>query len=263
LFLINYEFRLSEENNKTGSYPRNVLKPHKHSYWLKYFIAHIFHYQGTDPFSAYKSLLNKYEEHIYKLCIYSLCEVKRESEMKHGRLLHCISSTGGYYSLESDKRLAYIIDNKYDLLFGFIYLSVVIDDPYMQYPEIDCIKKVFAAKHKKDYANLFCDLSDDSNKECWFDWLKTYFHKVLLFIKILKYSWINYEKELVDEELHEYIPDFDKIEENIQKEVFEIAITDLGVSKNEATRILTIQQEKSKECENQISDFFTEYAKTL
>jgi hypothetical protein len=183
--------------------------------------------------------------------------------MKHGRLLHCISSTGGYYSLESDKRLAYIIDNKYDLLFGFIYLSVVIDDPYMQYPEIDCIKKVFAAKHKKDYANLFCDLSDDSNKECWFDWLKTYFHKVLLFIKILKYSWINYEKELVDEELHEYIPDFDKIEENIQKEVFEIAITDLGVSKNEATRILTIQQEKSKECENQISDFFTEYAKTL
>jgi ABC-type dipeptide/oligopeptide/nickel transport system ATPase component len=249
IFLVNSQYRKDED--RAGSpeypkYPKYIKEKHCHTYWLKYLISCIFHRTHSSDDIMYDGYFKNYERHIYQLCIYSLTEVQ------HGRLISCVpDKERGIPSLKLTDRLEYCVgEDCRNLFFKFTYIAVVIDDAYLQIPNViphdDLIHKCHI------YKSFFPD--NESETQEWQEWLKKSIHKVFLFMKILKISWEHYEEKRILDGLKRYKPDFHQIHEEHCREISTIAQS-LQLDNIEAITKQIIEEQKKYD--DALIDFYS------
>ena len=200
------------------AWPEFTKTDHYQTFWLKYLICKHFNEniregQTVDVDMVYEKF-NKYEKGIFNFSLYSL------TDTNHGRLISCSfdeNEIGNYdYKLEKTTRLRHCFDKK--IFFSFVYLSVIVNDDYLEIPRIDKLKKIFDEKHI--YDNTF--FVKDNQK--WKEWLFGHIRKVLVFVKILESSLLYYEKEKISDS-ENLFPNFEEINNALEIEIKDIAAT--------------------------------------
>lgn len=267
IFLINAKFQKDTSltsTNRSDIVPDEYFQPHHPSYWLKYFIlARVFQDQyklKEVEYAAIKDMddiFNKFQKHIYKLCIYSL------SEVKNGRLLSC-EYRGDSVTYFSTERLYKIFLNeetkRKDLtgehieFFSFIYLALVVDDSYMLYPN-------FLQKHIEKnfiYENIFIKSDVD-----WWRWLEIYVKKVFIFILVIESSLMHYERHFFTKSFYdENKPDFNVIKQRIIKQIKNIG-SDINISDVKVCELIDTNEMLVASLKDSTDRFFKGILKTV
>ena len=217
IFLVNIDYR-KKVDQYHEAWPEFTKTDHYQTFWLKYLICKHFNEniregQTVDVDMVYEKF-NKYEKGIFNFSLYSL------TDTNHGRLISCSfdeNEIGNYdYKLEKTTRLRHCFDKK--IFFSFVYLSVIVNDDYLEIPRIDKLKKIFDEKHI--YDNIF--FVKDNQK--WKEWLFGHIRKVLVFVKILESSLLYYEKEKISDS-ENLFPNFEEINNALEIEIKDIAAT--------------------------------------
>ena len=285
IFLNNRMYR--ESLNSTSKYTKltndyktkEIIKkissfPHLQTYWQKYFILIRLYYdylhkdimqpqnlsQLISGFSMIGSS-NKYEENLVRLVLLGL------SEVTHGRLLDIkLSDEDTIKNVELTKKAIYLLEYK---VWTFDYLSIVLEDIWLQFPRDILIKCPIL--HEKTHGYCYIE-----NEEKFKEEQKKVFlikvKKVKLFVKILQSSYEQEVKKVRDVyneliEINKYIkdadgkfslPDFDVINKNLNDEIIEKAkllkldTIDRGVLKD----MELCKSIKSTNTDQILSDFF-------
>ena len=252
IFLVNVDYRnVVDPDHK--KYPEFTKTDHYQTYWLKYFICKYFDEiakdRAPDAEKVYEEFY-KYERAVFNFCLYSL------TDTKHGRLISCsyIEMTRGAdnYMLQRTNRLIHCFDKK--IFFSFIYLSVIVNDEFLEIPKNCNLGPIFSKKYI--YDNDFF-VQDDAR---WKKWLFEHIEKCLVFMCILEVSLIKYEKENLPECLINEIPNFQEINSNLEIQIKEIAKT---INVNEQDVISRIDEVKNRNIEhrNSLINFFERYSK--
>lgn len=248
IFLINAQCRI----DKTDM-PNSVAQEHYQSYWLKYFIVcsiydinELKNKKEGGSFNdneIYNHQFDKYEKHIYKLCIYSL------SEVVHGRLIACDYLTDSYRLYDTQRLKKCVEEN---IFFSFIYLSAIVDDTYLEFPKTITNK----ITRKQIYQSFF---PNDDEHQWWVEWLKKSVKKVFLFLQILESSLENYEVYFLNNELYDkYKPNFVEIKASINEEILKIGI-DLHMQEIEVKDIVASCTNQAYAEKDNLNDFFSNY----
>ncbi len=129
-------------------YP-DAYKPHKHTYWLKYFILKYIKSQGSTTLdSIVKLFVNQwqYEEHLVLLALGSLCT---SDSFRCVSIDHIpVTSDHHIFNLKLTSRGDYLLQpNSYkypslEFVFSFTYLQLIIDDYLVAFP-IDSFANIY------------------------------------------------------------------------------------------------------------------------
>ncbi len=231
MFLVNIDYRIDrDKKRKEKKYPEYSKKNHYQSYWLKYLISLYFHNELNDRLVdsdiLYKSF-NNYERGIFNSSLYSL------TRDTHGRLISCShnhnSSDSDDYLLEKQDRLDFLFER--EVFFSFTYLSVIVDDDYLEVPELtdDDLSKELSAIFESPY--IYSIMFSKSSE--WRKWLFQSISKVYVFTNILRSSFENYECKCTSL-LDKNDIDFNKIFDNLDRQVKNIAKT-LSISESDVS----------------------------
>lgn len=258
IFLVNIDYRNAmDKYNK--QWPKFSKEDHCQTFWLKYFICEYFYSSVNDEMldadMVYEKF-KKYERGIFNFSLYSI------TDTKHGRLISCSfdeNEIGNQdYKLEKTNRLGYCFDKK--IFFSFVYLSVIVNDAYLEIPKIKhtkskkILKEIFDTKYSYDM-NFFRKTSE------WEKWLFEHIKKVLVFITILENSFLFYEKNKITD-LHLSSPNFQKINENLKVEIKNISET-IGISEEEINSKVNETVRISKSLGKHFKKHFKEYSKFI
>jgi len=250
IFLNNRMYR--ESLNSTSKYTKltndfkskDLIKKvssftHLQTYWLKYFILvrlyYDFLYKETMQPQDLSQLISefsmvgsayKYEENLVRLVLLGL------SEVTHGRLLDIrLSDEDTIKNVELTSKGIYLLENK---IWSFDYLSVVLEDIWLQFPR-DILIKCSVLGEK---TNGYCYIEDEKEfKEKQKEVFKIKIKKVKLFMKILENSYEQEIKKVFDvfnelTEINQYIidangkfmlPDFNLINKELNDQIIERA----------------------------------------
>ncbi len=241
----------------------NAHKPHKHSYWIKYLILKYLcvreecgdYCTGTDIID-YFSMGGKYEEHLVRLALGSLCtssefscvriEYRGESALKDCRLT---LTDRGKYLVSSDTEL--FPGESIEFCFNFHYLQMIIDDKLLALP-LPWFNKICLTG--TDYSYLYMTNNDYGVVSARI--IKTKIEAVIYFIRILQAS-LEYEmsdkNSLYENLKHDKIlPDFF----DINREILIVA-DKLLKSSNRDSDIESIHKIYNDTCSNSdFDDFF-------
>jgi len=237
IFLNNTEFRYLEDSYK---YDDSYISKHSsehvrrlasisylQTYWAKYFILLYLYQEKKKPNispSSVESLINvfskqatteRYEENLVRLILLGL------SESRHGKIIDIILNNGDSLSRFSlSDRGEYILENH---IWTFDYLSVVIDDIWLEFPDFLLEDFPFLQKVEESYCHEIDAIL--FQEECQSK-LSQKIKKVKLFLEILKVSYI-YEVKKVNtiiETLKEGSKDDHKFKlpifSNIEQQIF-------------------------------------------
>ncbi len=222
MFLVNIDYRIDRDRKRNEKkYPEYSKQDHYQSYWLKYLISLYFHKKLTNELVDSDILygdFDSYERGIFNSSLYSL------TRDTHGRLVSCNHNhtnidTDDYF-LEKQDRLGLLFEK--EVFFSFTYLSVIVDDDYLEIPRLkdddmnEKLKKIF--EHPFVYNSIF------SKNDEWKEWLFISITKVYVFMNILRSSLDNYESGNISF-LEDCDIDFDKTLKSIDRQVKDIAKT--------------------------------------
>lgn len=255
IFLVNIDYR-NELDKFDDQWPKFSKKDHYQTFWLKYFICKYFNGLSdriVDANMVYKKF-DKYEREIFNFSLYSI------TDTNHGRLISCSFDENEIgnkdYKLEKTKRLEYCFDK--EIFFSFVYLSVIINDAFLEIPKTKntqsnkILNEIFNTKH---FYKVEFFVSKDP---VWKGWLFEHIKKVLVFVKILEMSLLNYEKDKID--LDDSFPDFDKIHQSLKQEIKSIAKT-IGIKEDEVTLEIEKINEINKKLHKPLKKHFKRYSK--
>ena len=252
IFLVNIDYRnvIDPDDLK---YPRFTKIDHYQTYWLKYFICKYFDEIAKDKAPDAEKLhkeFPKYERAILNFCLYSL------TDTKHGRLISCsyrrMTSGSDDYMLQRTNRLIHCFNKK--IFFSFVYLSVIVNDEFLEIPK-DCnLDSIFSKKYVYDH-DFF--VQDDAT---WKKWLFEHIEKCLVFMCILEVSLLEYEKENLPECLVDEIPNFQEINSSLEIQIKEIAKT-INVNKEDVFSRIDDVKNRNIEYRNLLVKFFEKYSK--
>ncbi len=242
IFLNNTKFRYLEDAYK---YEDSYISTHSSSqvrqlasityiqtYWAKYFIL-LYLYQekikSSIAPSSVDALINffsknatteRYEENLVRLILLGL------SESRHGKIIDIILNNGDMISRFSlSDRGKYIVENH---IWTFDYLSVVVDDIWLEYPDFILERFDFLQTIEPSYCHLNNKTTfETKRKEALIKKIK----KVKLFLEILKISY-EYENKKVRRIVAELkiktkstdifmLPNFNDIERKVYKTIKE------------------------------------------
>lgn len=250
IFLVNIDYRkkLDEYHDK---YPKFTKADHYQTFWLKYFICKYFDKEigsrAVDASIVYEKF-SKYERGIFNFSIYSL------TDTGHGRLISCCfdenQESNDDYQLKKTERLEHCFSKK--IFFNFVYLSVIVNDDYLEIPKIEQLEKIFNKKHVYD-TNFFA-----KNDQKWKEWLFEHITKVLVFVKILESSLLYYEKNKISH-LENLFPNFQEIKDDLVMEIKNIATT-IGIGDDEITSKINESNKINKKISCQLEKHFTKYS---
>ena len=230
IFLVNIDYR-KEIDKFDDKWPKFSKKDHYQTFWIKYFICKHFNnniekYDVVDADIVYKNKFIKYGRDIFNFSLYSI------TDTNHGRLISCSFGENEIgnkdYKLKKTNRLKHCFDK--DIFFSFVYLSVIVNDVYLEIPEIKdtkykkILKEIFDTKYSYDV--IFFNKQDAE----WKEWLFEHIKKVLVFVKILETSLLYYEKDKINSD--SLFPDFNKIYSSLEKDIIDIAKT-IGISEDD------------------------------
>ena len=254
IFLINIDYRKDvDETHK--KWPESSKRDHFHSYWLKYFIVVFLCNRNTVNSRHVRKVFDSYEPEIVIFSLYSL------SEVNHGKLVACEGvedpDGGGIVNnVSATKRLKYCIDK--NMFFEFNYLSVIVEDDYLEFPEFsnkklnDRLKKIFKPKLK--HQEFFV------KSNSWNEWLKISSKKVLVFFEVLKSSYVNFEAGLLGDEEGLFSPDFNQLEHDLVSSIEEIG-NSLGLSESQILDVLKEAKAEMRCFKGPLKKHFSEYAR--
>ena len=256
IFLVNIDYR-NEVDKFNEKWPKFSKEDHYQTFWLKYFICKYFYNNEdkiVDANIVYRKF-NKYEKGIFNFSLYSI------TDTNHGRLISCCfdeNEIGNQdYGLKKTSRLEHCF--KENIFFSFVYLSVIVNDAYLEIPKIKdakhkkTLKEVFNAKYS--YEIKFFERHLDLE---WEGWLFEHIKKVLVFVKILETSFLYHEKDKIN--LDASSPDFSEIYRNLEKEIKDIAET-IGISEDKITSKINEIKKINKGLHKPLKKHFQEYSK--
>lgn len=236
VFLNNTEFRYLEDSYK---YDDSYISKHSsehvrklasisylQTYWAKYFILLYLYQEKKKPKispSSVEGLINvfskhstteRYEENLVRLILLGL------SESRHGKIIDIILNNGDSLSRFSlSDRGKYILENH---IWTFDYLSVVIDDIWLEFPDFLLEDFPFLQEVEESYCHESEQGIFQNERKIK---LSQKIKKVKLFLEILKVSYI-YEIKKVNtiikileegsnQEHNFKLPNFNNIEQQI------------------------------------------------
>ena len=263
IFLVNIDYRNAIDKKNT-KYPKFTKIDHYQTYWLKYFICKYF-YKMPDKESKDNDIVyrdfSEYERGLFNFCMYSL------TDTKHGRLISCCfnDTTGGIddYMLEKTTRLTHCFDK--EIFFSFVYLSIIVNDDFMEIPDIRKVATLANKKYADKFYSIFNKKYTYENKffirddENWNYWLYEHIEKCLVFVNILEISLRYYEGSKIPKSLTDEIPNFRKINSDLESQVKEIAKTISLKEQDVNSKIKEVKRDNKKYTKLLIR-FFKEYS---
>ncbi len=257
IFLVNIDYR-KEIDQFDEKWPKFSKEDHYQTFWLKYFICKYFNSIGemvVDADMVYKKKFSKYEKGIFNFSLYSI------TDTNHGRLISCCfdkNEIGNQdYKLEKTDRLTYCFDN--NIFFSFIYLSVIVNDDYLEIPKIkdpksqQIIENIFDTKHS--YESIFFNKQNLK----WKEWLFEHIKKVLVFVKILENSFLHYEKDKITS-LENLSPNFTEINKALNEEIMGIAKT-IDISEDDINSEIKKINKINNSLDKHLKKHFKKYSK--
>ena len=235
-------------------YKKEAHLPHKHTYWLKYFILKYLYFQdGKREHPTISHIVNlfttagKYEKHLVLLALGSLCDtecsscltIDREDASTDIYSARPYLTNRGRYLMSCDKYL-FKDEIDVDFCFTFQYLQLVVDDRFLAIPRQWC-DKVFNYDPKHHYSYLY--KKELEYKKIAPQVLKSKFYSVLYFLRVLKAS-LHMEQKLHNDIYtffldNNLLPDFDDVNEYIIQTIGKISPYNKSIAefKEEQSRI--------------------------